>query len=355
MAGTVDLDMIGAVRRNDSDRIRVRSEGFPEIDLDLDDLTCRRLERHTSAALVRGVSADFKKKGFQIGGFDAYLFSGLTAGAGISSSASFEIMIGTIYNQLFNNGSISYDTIAQAGMTAETEYFGKPSGLMDQMTIAAGGVVLIDFKDPQSPLLERIPSDFDSLRLAICLVDTKDSHSELSDEYACVPEDMLRAADVLGKPVMREAAYQELLDNMAVIRKKCGDLAILRAFHFLDENERVRSEAEALKKNRREEILKYINESGASSAQYLQNIYSNKKPYRQNITIALYLAETALRGKGAWRVHGGGFGGTTLNLVPFELVGPFTSLMERAFGKGCCHLLRIRPVGSICIKENCDV
>lgn len=355
LAGTVDLDIIGAVRKNGCSRVQIMSEGFPGINVGLDDLNRRTEEYNTPAALARGVSADLKAKGYAVGGFDAYFSSGLQDGAGISSSASFEIMTGAVYNYLFNSGGIPFDQIAQAGMTAETKYFGKPSGLMDQMVIAAGGVVFIDFRDPQAPVLERIPFRFGSMGLAICLVDTKGSHSELTDEYASIPKDMRRVAEALGKPSMREATYRELLDNFQYVREKCGDKAVLRALHFIDENQRAASAAAAVKSNRKEEFLKYVNESGASSALYLQNIYREKEPQSQNVMIALYLAGRILRGKGAWRVHGGGFGGTTFNLVPFELTDAFASVMEQAFGKGCCRFLEIRPAGSICIKENCDV
>lgn len=354
LAAGVDLDVIAVVSPTDSGVIRIQSAGYPLDEVTLDDLSVREADYNRSAALIRGTAARFRECGYAVGGFDAYTTSDVLKGSGLSSSAAFEVLIGTILNHLYNNAAISAVEIAQIAQYAENVHFGKPSGLMDQMASSVGGVIAIDFANPAMPVIERIPFDFDRCGYQLCIVDTGGSHADLTHEYAAVPAEMKAVAASLGVPVLRETSREALLARIGELRQQHGDRAVLRAMHFFDENERVGREADALSAGDFSLFLSLVLESGRSSFQYLQNIYANSEPDCQGLSLALCMAEILLRQKGAWRVHGGGFGGTTQNFVPEELLATFCGHMEGVFGSGSCHQLRIRPFGGVCLNRLSD-
>lgn len=345
MAAAVNLDVIAAVRATDSSVVTVKSEGFDADIVDISDLSVVDSEKNHSASLIRGVCAGLKERGYRIGGFEAYTTSSVLKGSGLSSSAAFEVLIGTIVNHLYNDGRISAVEIAQVAQYAENKYFGKPSGLMDQMASSVGGFISIDFEDTSKPVIEAI--DFDPAKhgYCLCIIDTKGSHAELTPEYAAIPSEMKAVAGFFGKEYLRQITKQDVLDNINEIRKKTGDRAVLRALHFFDENERVHSLSAALKRDDFDAFLSCINESGLSSYRYLQNVYPSSMPREQSVSLALYLCEQLLGGEGACRVHGGGFAGTIQAFVPSGRLDSLKSGMERVFGEGSCYVLSIRPVG----------
>lgn len=345
LAASVSLDVIAVVTSCDEPIITVKSEGFPEDTVDISDLTVKEAEKNTSAALIRGVAAGFKNEGFKIGGFKAYTTSNVLKGSGLSSSAAFEVLIGNILSGLYNSASISNVKIAQIAQYAENEFFGKPSGLMDQMASSVGGFVAIDFKNTQAPIIENIPVDFASYNHALCIIDTKADHADLTDEYAAIPEEMKSVARYFSLEYLREISRADVILNMGILREKLGDRAVLRALHFFEENERVDKLVHSLKNNNFGDFLMSINESGNSSYKYLQNIFAVSDYTHQAIGIALNVAEHSLHRKGACRVHGGGFAGTIQAFVPSELLQQFKVDIERVFGAGSCHVLNIRPVG----------
>ncbi len=351
IAGSVDLDIVAVVRRA-GNRIRVQSQGYPMDDIAIDDLTPIVSERNTSAALIRGTAARFAADGYTVGGFEAYTVSNVLKGSGLSSSAAFEVLIGVILNHLYNNGSVSAVEIAQAAQYAENVFFGKPSGLMDQMASAVGNVVAIDFADPAAPVIEQIPCDLEEAGYALCIVDVGGDHADLTHEYAAVPNEMQAVAASLGGTVLRDTDKASVLAMLPALRAAHGDRAVLRALHFFDENERVVEQAAALRAGDFARFAELVLASGRSSLSYLQNVYAPSLPRQQDMTVALALAQQVLDGCGAWRVHGGGFGGTTQNYVPFGKLDEFTTLMESVFGVGSCHVLRIRPCGGIMLQPH---
>lgn len=347
LAASVNLDVIAIVSLNDGDTVRLQSKGYPMDTVSLDDLKVKDDEINKSASLIRGVANKFVLEGYKIGGFDAYTTSDVLKGSGLSSSAAFEVLVGTVFNYLFNDGVVSSVEIAKYAQYAENVYFGKPSGLMDQMASSVGGMITIDFADADKPLIEKVEFDFKALNCALCIVDTGGNHADLTNEYAAIPEEMKAVARIFGKENLRGVSMEEVLKNSAEIREKLGDRALLRTFHFLSENERVGDIVEALNVKDYNKFLSLITLSGNSSFKYLQNVYANINPKEQGLAVALFLSERFLNGKGACRVHGGGFGGTTQNFVPFEMVADFKAMMENVFGTGCCHILSIRPVGGV--------
>lgn len=326
LAASVNLDVIAVVEPTDDNIITIKSEGFPKDSVDISDLSVHEDEKNSSAALIRGVAAGFKNNGLNIGGFRAYTTSNVMKGSGLSSSAAFEVLIGNILSGIYNAGGISAVKIAQIAQYAENEYFGKPSGLMDQMASSVGGFVAIDFKNTQAPIIENIPVDFSSYGHALCIIDTKADHADLTDEYAAISR-----ADVIL--------------NMGILRQKYGDRAVLRALHFFEENERVDKLVHSLRHQHFDDFLSSINESGNSSYKYLQNIFAVSDYTHQAVGIALNVAEHALTRKGACRVHGGGFAGTIQAFVPQDILKEFIVDIEKVFGAGSCHVLSIRPVG----------
>ena len=350
LAASVNLDVIAAVSLNNENTIRLQSEGYPLDIINLDKLEPEMSEYNQAKALIKGVVAKFKELGYDIKGFDAYTSSNVLKGSGLSSSAAFEVLIGNILNELFANNSVSDIEIAKIGQYAENVYFGKPCGLMDQMASSVGGVVSIDFKDSEKPLIKKIEYDFSKSGYALCIIDSGADHADLTDEYAAIPYEMKKVAQVFGKDVLREVDEKLFMENIAKVREKCGDRAILRAMHFYADNNRAILEAEALKKGDFKEFLGIVTESGKSSYMYLQNVSVCGSSTHQAVGLVLALCDKFLENKGAYRVHGGGFAGTVQAFVPLNMVTEFKTKIEKAIGKDCCHILSIRPVGGIRIE-----
>ncbi|MBR2304018.1 MAG: galactokinase [Ruminococcus sp.] len=348
-AAGVSLDVIAAVKATDNGIITVKSEGFPVDRIDSADTEVKEEEKNSSASLIRGMAGGFLKNGHKIGGFNAYTTSNVLKGSGLSSSAAFEVLIGTILNGLYNEQAISAVEVAQLSQYAENVYFGKPSGLMDQMASSVGSFITIDFKDEKEPVIKKVDYDFSKSGYALCIVDTKGNHADLTPEYAAIPQEMKSVAQFFGKSVLREVDKQELLDNISAVREKCSDRAVLRALHYFDDNERVLAQAEALERGDIEGFFKLINESGDSSFRYLQNIYASSAPAEQGLSLALYIAKSVLGDKGACRVHGGGFAGTIQAFVPNDMLDKFSAEIEKVFGEGSCYVLSIRPVGGVMV------
>ena len=345
LAAAVGLDVIAFVTPTDDGIITVKSEGFPQDTVDTADLSVKEEDKNTSAALIRGVADGLKKDGFNIGGFKAYTTSNVLKGSGISSSAAFEVLIGTILSHIYNDGKVTAVKIAQIAQYAENAHFGKPSGLMDQMASSVGGFIEIDFADTANPVIDAISYNFAESGHSLCIVDTKGSHANLTPEYAAIPVEMKSVAKFFGKNELRDITREQLWENVAEVRKACGDRAVSRAFHFFDENERVDREAEALRGGNLDAFLNEVKASGNSSFKYLQNIFATVDPKEQGVVLGLYTAERVLNGRGACRVHGGGFAGTIQAFVPNDLLDTFVSEMEHLFGEGSCYNLYIRPVG----------
>lgn len=347
LAASVDMDVIAIVVPTEENTISVKSEGYPLDAIDLSYLNPFDNEKNTSAALIRGVAAGFSKNGYKVGGFKAYTTSNVLKGSGLSSSAAFENLIGTILSHLYNNGKISSVKIAQISQFAENKYFGKPSGLMDQMASSVGGFVAIDFKEIAAPIIENLNFNFADYNYTLCIIDTKGDHADLTDEYSAIPLEMKSIANFFSCDCLRQLSKADIILNLKPLRASAGDRAVLRALHFYDENERVDKLYHSLKSEDITSFLNYINESGNSSFKYLQNIYSVSDFKNQAMSVGLYLAENSLRKKGASRVHGGGFAGTIQAFVPNEILQIFKMDMENAFGLNSCHILNIRSYGGV--------
>lgn len=347
LAGAVNLETTAEVKFNGTDFIRVFSDGFPPVEVDITDLYPRQEEYNTTAALVRGVAAAFDQRGAKLLGIDAVVHSTVLPGSGLSSSAAFEILFGTIFNELFFDRNLSAVEIAQIGQYAENVYFGKPSGLMDQMASSVGGMVYIDFKDPAAPYVEKLDFDFAKAGHALCIIDSGANHADLTDEYAAVTRELKEVCTYFGKEVLREIPEQEFVQNIHALRGKVSDRAILRAIHFYQENRRVQKQVEALKENKFDKFLELVGESGRSSWMYLQNITPTGAVEHQDVAVALAMCDLFLHGKGAYRVHGGGFAGTVQAFVPFEMLEQFKTNIEAVLGEGKCHILGIRSQGGI--------
>lgn len=345
LAAGVSLDVIAVVSQTDDGIIQIKSEGFPADTVNLDDLSVVESEMNTSSALIRGVADGFVKNNHKIGGFKAYTTSNVLKGSGLSSSAAFEVLVGTVLDYLYNENTVSRVEIAQIAQYAENVHFGKPSGLMDQMASSVGSFITIDFADTNKPVINSVVFDFKKAGYNLCIVDTKGNHADLTPEYASIPQEMKSVAKFFGKEFLREITREQLLDNFTAVREATNDRAVLRALHFFDDNDRVEREFSALSDGRLEDFLCEINNSGNSSYKYLQNIYASSHPSEQGLSVGLYLAEKILDGKGACRVHGGGFAGTIQAFVPDEKLKEFKNEMNRVFGDGSCHVLSIRPVG----------
>ncbi len=348
IAASIDLDIIAVAAPRADSVIRIKSEGFPEDVVDLNEFTAPKKERfERSDALIAGMAAGFCKEGFAVGGFDAYTTSNVLKGSGISSSAAFEDMVGNILNYIYNEGKISNVEIAKLAQYAENVFFGKPCGLMDQVACAVGGIVAIDFADPKKPVIEQIDFDMSAAGYNLCIVNTGGNHADLTGDYASVPAEMKAVAVCFGKPVLREVEEEKVLSSIAALREKTNDRAVLRALHFYAENRRVAAQKAALKAKDLNAFFDLVIASGRSSFCYLQNVFTTKNPAEQGLSLALCLAERVLAGKkAAWRVHGGGFAGTIQAFVPNDTVETFRAAMDAAFGAGACMVLRIRPVGA---------
>jgi galactokinase len=346
LAGAVNLDNAAVAAKNGTNTIRIESLGYPKFEVDLSSLTADKNEQFTSAALVRGICARMKELGYNIGGFDACIDGGVPKGSGLSSSASFEVLIGAMLSVLFNQGKLDPIQNAIIGQYSENNYFGKPCGLMDQTACAMGGLITIDFKDPSKPIVKKVNFDFVATGFALVITDTGGNHADLNDEYASLPTDMKAVAAELGAKVLREVSLEQVLDIAPRIREKVGDRAILRALHFQGDNQRVVDQVAALEKNDFKSFLGMVVDSGFSSYMYNQNIYPVNNIREQGVSLALALSELVLKGKGAWRVHGGGFAGTIQAFVPNELLDKYVTALEHVYGKASCHKLFIRPQGA---------
>ena len=345
LAAAVNLDTTARVILNDTDLIRVYSEGYPTVEINLKDLSVHPEEVNTTAALIRGTAAVFARKGARIQGFDAYIKSTVLPGSGLSSSAAFEVLMGTIFNTLFFDERLSPVEIAQIGQQVENVYFGKPCGLMDQTASAVGGLVFIDFADPQKPMVKKVDFDFAKSGHALCIIDSGANHADLTDEYAAVPGEMKAVAAFMGKEVLTEIDEAEFYARLPELRMACGDRAVMRCIHFYQENARVPQQVAALKNGNFETFLSLIKQSGHSSWMYLQNVIPAGYKAHQDMAVALALAEHYLQGRGACRVHGGGFAGTIQAFVPIDILDQFVAGMDGALGEGACHVLSIRPQG----------
>lgn len=349
LAAAVNLDIIAIAAFHDEPVIRIKSKGFEMDTIDISDLSVKENEKGKSSALIRGIVSRFEQLGYKTGGFDAYTTSDVLKGSGLSSSAAFEVLIGTILSEHFNGGRISPVEIAVISQYSENEYFGKKSGLMDQMVSSVGGFAYIDFKNPQNPEIKKIDCDFDKTGYTLCISDTKGSHSDLTDDYVAIPYEMKQIAEFFGKYVLREVDEAEFYRCIPQIRENISDRAVLRSAHFFAETKRAEAEAKSLEKNDFNEFLRLVNQSGKSSYQLLQNAYSCKNPAGQGIPLGIMISERILDGKGAVRVHGGGFAGTVQAFVPDSLVNDYSNEINRIFGENSCHIMHIRPYGGLCI------
>ena len=347
LAAGVNLDVIAVAGRNDDNVIRIQSAGFPMDTIDLSDVSVRECEKNTAASLIRGVAAKFAALGYRIGGFDAYTTSSVLKGSGLSSSAAFETIVGTMLNCLYAGGAATPVQIAQIGQYAENAYFGKPSGLMDQMGCSVGGFITIDFQNPEKPVVEKVDFDFAHSGYKLCVVDTGGNHADLTGDYAAAPVEMRAVAEALGGKVLRDVAPETFYAALPALRGKCTDRALLRAFHFYADNDRVPRQVAALRAGDFEEFKRLVIESGRSSYMYLQNVYTCKNPDEQGLSLALAMSEHLLAGRGAWRVHGGGFAGTIQAFVPEDLLDGYKAALVAVFGATHCHVLSIRPVGGV--------
>ena len=345
LAGSVNIDMIAAAAPNDKNQLRVQSEGYDLCVIDLNDLEVRKEEENTTAALLRGECAAFTQRGAKLAGLDVYISSNVPKGSGVSSSAAFEVLIGVILNDCFMTEKVSPIAIAQIGQWAENVYFGKPCGLMDQMASSVGNIITIDFADPAKPIVEPVPVDFSQAGLALCILDSGADHADLTDEYAAIPNECRAVAAVCGGEVLRDVPFETFLAKLPECRKQCGDRAVLRAFHIYADNERVAKQVAALRADDFDTFLQLVTESGLSSWEYLQNVIPAGYKEHQEVAVTIAAAKHFLRGKGAVRVHGGGFAGTVQAFVPVEELAQFKEQMEAILGADRCHVLSIRPEG----------
>lgn len=345
LTAAIDLDTIAAVSKQSEPVIEICSEGYAPFSADIEKLSPDASEAGSSAAIVRGVASGFASRGFKTGGFKAYITSDVLPGSGLSSSASFEVLIGAILSHLYNGGTVHAAEIAKIGQYAENEFFCKPCGLQDQMACALGGVSYIDFEDTTAPVYESIDFDLTAHGYALCITNTGGSHDNLTNEYAAIPGEMGAVAQRLDQKWLRFCDEKEFISRLPELRTSCGDRAVLRALHFFRENRRPQEMAAALRKGDFAEFLRVVNESGRSSFEYLQNVSVSSTPEAQPVSIGLALSERLLEGCGAWRVHGGGFAGTIQAYVPMDMVEAYRAAMEAVFGSGCCYVLSFRPFG----------
>ena len=347
LAASVNLDTIACVVPNNSQTIRIKSRHHRLAEVDLSDLSVKKEETGNSVSLLRGVAARLTQLGYTMGGFDAYTTTRVLRGSGLSSSAAFEVLTATIMNQLFCGGALSSTELAKVGQYAENVYFGKPCGLMDQMACATGGVIVIDFKDPDNPDLRRVQVDLSRFGHAMCIIDTRASHADLTADYAAITQEMRQVAACFGREILRDVSFDQFRESLATVRATCGDRAALRAYHFFRDDQRVLLECDALEKGDFDTFLHHVRQSGRSSFMYLQNVSNYRESRSQPVALLLALAEDLLEGRGACRVHGGGFAGTIQAFVPLDILSSFVAGMEAVAGQGACHVLSFRNVGSV--------
>ncbi|MBQ3058614.1 MAG: galactokinase [Clostridia bacterium] len=350
LAGGVDMDVIAVVALNGEDVVRVKSRGYDMDTIALNELQKQEKEIGRAASLIRGVCHKFNEMGVKLQGFNAYTTSNVLKGSGLSSSAAFEVLIGNILNGMFADSKVEAIEIAKIGQFAEREYFGKPCGLLDQMASSLGGFTYADFNDPSNPITEKIDLDIKKFGYTLCVVDTGGNHANLTQDYADITIECKQISNALGVDFLRDADENEFYKNIQTLRKEYGDRAVLRAFHFFNENARVLEQKSALKEGRFEDFLKLVNASGQSSYDYLQNLYSTSAVKEQGLSLAIALTKLFLGDKGACRVHGGGFAGTIQCYIPTETLTDYKTMIESAFGLGSCSVLTIRPVGGYEVK-----
>ena len=350
LAGAVNLDTVAAVRTNGTNIIRIQSKGYPMSVVDLANLEPVETEINATPALIRGVAARFAQLGCKVAGFDAYCESTVLPGSGLSSSAAYEVLIGTIINHLFFSGKASQPEIAMIGQYAENVFFGKPCGLMDQTASAVGNLVTIDFFDRDNPVIEPVNFDFASCGHALCIIDSGADHADLTEEYAAIPGEIKAVAAYFGKEVLTQIDEKEFFANIPALRQACGDRAVMRCIHFYQENARVPLQVAALREGNFDRFLALVKQSGYSSYMYLQNVIPAGYKAHQDVAVALGLCEHFLGGRGACRVHGGGFAGTIQAFVPFDILDTFVAGMDGILGNGACHVLRIRSQGGVEMK-----
>ena len=347
LAAAVNLETEAIVWLDEANTIQIESDGYPAVTVELDDLAVREDEKNTTAALIRGVASKFVQLGAKLSGFRARVHSTVLPGSGLSSSAAFEVLIGTILNELFFNKKLTPVEIAQIGQYAENVYFGKPCGLMDQMASAVGGMVYIDFADPREPKVQKLDVDLAKYGYGLCIIDTGADHADLTDEYAAIPQELAQLCRCFDRDYLREIPSEKFIRKLPELRGKVSDRAILRALHIYQENDRVEQMAEALRWDDFDAFLELVNESGQSSWMYLQNITPAGAVDHQEMAVALALCKMHLCGEGACRVHGGGFAGTIQAFVPLDRLTKFKQEIETYLGEGSCHVLEIRSQGGI--------
>ena len=347
LAAAVNLDTVAAVRLNGTNTIRILSKGYPLCEVDLTNLLPVVSEVNTTPALIRGVAARFTQMGCTVKGFDAYCESTVLPGSGLSSSAAYEVLMGTILNYLFFEGKVSQPEIAMIGQYAENVFFGKPCGLMDQMASAVGNLITIDFFDRDYPVIKPVEVDFSAYGHALCIIDSGADHADLTDEYAAIPGEIRAVAAHFGKDVLTQIDEDDFYAAIPQLRKTCGDRAVMRCIHFYQENARVPQQVEALEEGDFDGFLRLIKQSGYSSWMYLQNVIPAGYKAHQDVAVALGLCEHYLKGRGAYRVHGGGFAGTVQAFVPMDMLDQFVYGIDSALGEGACHVLSIRPQGGV--------
>ena len=347
LAASINLDAIGIVKKTDDMKVSILSKGYTLTTISLENLDMQEEEKETTIALIKGVVAGLANRGYKIGGFKAYITSDVLIGAGLSSSAAYETLIGNIVSGLYNNMSVSAEEIAIIGQFAENVYFGKPCGLMDQMACSVGNMVHVDFADINNPKVEKVTFDLNKYEYSLCITDTKGSHADLTADYAAVPEEMKKVAAFFGKEVLLGLTVDDILENIVKVREQVGDRGVLRALHFIRENERVQKEVSYLSDEDIEGFLKTVAASGNSSYKYLQNVYSNADVQNQNVSLALAISEDFLGDNGVSRVHGGGFAGTIQAFVKNDIVIEYQKIMDKVFGQGACSVLKIRKYGGM--------
>lgn len=345
LAASINLDAIAVVAKTDNTIVKVTSEGYPDLAIDISVLEPKKEETGKTQALIRGVAAGMKNRGYNIGGFEAFVTSDVLSGSGLSSSAAYEVLIGNVLSGLYNGGQLNPIVIAQIGQEAERDFFGKPCGLMDQMACSFGGMIFIDFENDKYPLVKKVDVDFNKFGYSLCIIDTKGSHADLTDEYAAVPSEMNAVAEYFGKLHLRQVDEKDFYANISNIRAAVGDRAVLRAFHWFNENRRVEKQVQALEDGKFEDFKKYIRKSGESSFKYLQNVFATKSVENQSVSLALAFSEKFIKERGVVRVHGGGFAGTIQAFVADEIVRDFKKYMETFFGPASCYILHIRTEG----------
>ncbi|MDR2887433.1 MAG: hypothetical protein LBV26_05475 [Bacteroidales bacterium] len=347
LAGAVNIDNIAVAAANGSGTVRIESFGYPSFEVSLHELQPVEAEKNTPASLVRGIASRLQELGFGTGGFDAVIDGCVPKGSGLSSSASFEVLVGTIFNHLFNNGTVMPVCIAQTGQYAENVYFGKPCGLMDQVACTCGGFVAIDFADTANPAIRKIAFDLSKSNFSLVITNTGGSHENLTPEYASVFAEMKSVAGFMGAKTLRGASLEKTLEALPEMRNATGDRAILRAIHFYNENTRVAKQVAALERNDFNTFLELVTESGYSSYMLNQNVYTTNSRHEQSVALGLAISELLLKGRGAWRVHGGGFAGTIQAFVPENMSAEYIRSMEHIFGAKACNKLLIREKGAI--------